>query len=98
MRRFVLMCALVLTGCNPTISFDTTVKGTSTIPGSAVGGIIPIPGNLAGLNNVNIGQSANLQNNNTDRDHIDHVRVKSLTLTVTNPTPGDISFLKTLSL
>ena len=88
----------LLCGCNPTISFDTSVKGTSQIPGSSVPGVLQLPANLGGLNNINFQQQANLSNNNTDKDHIDHVRVKSLTLTVTTPSPGDLSFLKTLSL
>ena len=88
--------ALALAGCNPTVSFDTSIKATSKIPGStlgSLGGSLP----LAGFNNINFAQQANLANNNTDKSHIDHVRVKSLTLTVTTPSPGDLSFLSSLS-
>src|SRR3954468_10356954 len=88
--------ALLASGCNPTISFDSNVKGTSQIPGSALGSLSG-PLALTGLNNINLSQSAAFANNNTDKDHIDHVRVKSLTLTVTQPTPGDLSFLTKLS-
>jgi hypothetical protein len=95
-RLLFVSSALLVAGCNPTISFDTTVNGKAQIPGSPTPtGLVTLPINL-GLNNINIAQSANLQNNNTDKNHIDHVRVKSLTLTVTQPTPGDISFLRTV--
>jgi hypothetical protein len=96
MNRLLFVSALLLAGCNPTISFDTTLKGAAQVPGSSVPtSVISLPIDL-GLNNINIDQSANLKNSNTDKSHIDHARVKSLTLAVTNPTPGDISFLRTL--
>ena len=88
--------ALVLSGCNPTISFDSTVKGTSQIPGSGLGSLSG-PLTLTGLNNINLSQQGNFTNNNTDKDHIDHVHVKSMTLVVTAPTPGDLSFLTKLA-
>jgi hypothetical protein len=98
MRTLTALAAsgLALLGCNPTVSFDTTVQGTSTIPGSALG---PLSGplTLTGFNNINFSQQANLANNNTDKGHIDHVRVKSISLTVTSPSGGDLSFLQTLS-
>jgi hypothetical protein len=92
-----LAAAALLAACNPTVSFDTTVKGSSTIPGSNIPGVLQIPANLAGLSNVSFAQQANLANNNTDKDHVDHVRVKSMTLTVTSPSGQDLSFLQTLS-
>jgi len=99
MRNLALAAAAVAflsAGCNPTISFDTSVKGTSQIPGSSLGALGG-PLTLTGLNNINMSQQAGFANNNTDKDHIDHVRVKSLTLVVTAPTPGDLSFLTKLA-
>src|SRR5438105_5753008 len=101
MDRTIALCALPLLasllGCNPTVTFDTTVMGSTTIPKSTVGGLISFPGTLPGLNDIRIDQRANLAGNNTDKSHIDHVRVKSMTLTVTTPTPGDLPFLTSLS-
>ena len=93
---FAALAGLLLAGCNPTVSFDTTVKGTSTIPGSPNQLPITLPNNL-GFNNVNFSQSSDFVNNNTDKSHIDHVRVKTATLTVTSPSGQDLSFLQSLS-
>jgi hypothetical protein len=87
---------LALAGCNPTVTFDSTVHGSSTVPGSALGSLGG-PLNLTGFNNINFSQQAALQNNNTDKNHLDHVRVKSLLLTVTSPSGSDLSFLTSLA-
>ena len=101
MRNLALAAAAAVAflsaGCNPTISFDTSVKGTSQIPGSNLPGVLNVPATFAGLNNINIAQQSGFTNNNTDKDHIDHVRVKSITLVVTAPAGGDLSFLTKLA-
>ena len=95
-RLALAAAAISLAGCNPTVSFDTTFTGKSTIPGSTLGSLSG-PLTLTGFNNINFSQQANLQNNNTDKSHIDHVRVKTATLTVTSPSGQDLSFLQSLS-
>jgi hypothetical protein len=89
------LASLVLIACNPTVSFDSPVEATATIQGSS----LPISGPLTGLgfNNINFNQSANLSNNNTDKDHVVHVTQKSFTLSVTSPSGGDLSFLQSLA-
>ena len=84
-----------LSSCSsPTVTFDATVTGNSMIPGSSVP--IDLGGTLPGFGQFNLAQQANFANQGTDKDHVRHVKVKSLTLTARAPAT-DLSFFTSLS-
>jgi hypothetical protein len=91
------LCALLLAaGCNPTVSFDTTATGQGTIPGSSLGALSG-PLALTGLSSISFNGSGDFKNNNTDKDHITSVKVKSISLQVTSPSGQDLSFFSSLA-
>ena len=92
-----LLCAAPLAACisSPTITFDTPVTGSTTIPGSSLP--FNLSGTLPGFDHLQISQQGTLANQNTDKDHLRHVHVKSLSLTASAPQGSDLSFLSSLS-
>jgi hypothetical protein len=88
---FAVASAIVLAGCFGILSFDVQSTGTTTIPGSPAGGLLPAVFNFGSFD---ISQSAGFNNTDTRKDHITSCRLKQLTLRVTSPASGqDLSFL-----
>jgi hypothetical protein len=91
MRHFaivILLCA----GCSGLINFDVDSSGQSTIQGSPTGPLLPGFG-FAGFNKMSFSQSAQFQNNNTNKDHISSCRLTKLTLKIVSPASANLSFL-----
>src|ERR1700704_1570442 len=88
MRRFAI-AVLLCTGCSGLIGFDVDSTGQSTIQGSPTGGLLPPV--FQGFNSMSFSQSAQFQNNNTNKDHISACRLTKLTLKVVNPVGGELS-------
>ena len=92
MRRFAI-AALLCSGCSGLINFDVDSSGQSTIPGSPTGSLLPGIIGFGGFNNLSFSQSAQFQNNNTNKDHISECRLTKLTLKVVSPGGRTLSFL-----
>ena len=93
MHKFALALALCGTGCAGLIAFDVDSTGTSTIPGSPTGGILPSFPGFTGFNNLSFSQSSVFQNNNTNKDHISACHLSKLTLKIVSPTGATLGFL-----
>ena len=88
MRRFAI-AVLLCTGCSGLIGFDVNSSGQSTIQGSPTGALLPPV--FQGFNSMSFSQSAQFQNNNTNKDHISACRLTKLTLKVVTPTGGTLT-------
>jgi hypothetical protein len=92
-RLALAVAAALAAGCGDLLSFDVESSGTTTIPGSPVPDVLGgLPG-MSGFSSINVAQSSEFQNKDTRKDLISSVRVKRMTLRVTNPSSQPLSFL-----
>jgi hypothetical protein len=90
MQRFAI-AVLLCTGCSGLIGFDVSSSGQSTIQGSPTGALLPPA--FQSFNSMSFSQSAQFQNNNTNKDHISACRLTKLTLKIVSPTGSTLAFL-----
>jgi hypothetical protein len=85
----------VLWGCNPTINFDVTSSSSTQIPGA----FVPIALNNASYTSapIDIAQASGFDSAQTAKDRIQSAHMKKLTLSVTAPPGGDLSFLTSIA-
>jgi hypothetical protein len=87
---FIISCSVVDQVLTFTISNQTTFKIPSTFP---VGTVFPIP-----TTDIATNSSAEFENNNTKANLVKDVRLKELTVTITDPANKTYSFLKSIRL
>src|SRR5947199_8738501 len=91
--RFFATVLLLCSGCGNLVSFDVDSSGRSTIQGTPTGSLLPgVPG-FGGFSDLSFSQSADFQNNNTNKDHVTECRLTNLTLKVVSPAGGTLAFL-----
>ncbi len=87
---------VALTACGP-VGFTTEIKGQGTVTGgTGLGGVLTMFPQLSTLTNIDFDQSQDFKNNNTSRDHVTSVLLKSMTLKISSPNDQDFSFLDTI--
>ena len=87
---------MALTACGP-LGFTTEVKGQGTVPGgNALGGVLTMFPQLSSLTNIDFDQSQDFKNNNTSREKVTSVLLKSMTLKISSPNDQDFSFLESI--
>ena len=87
---------VALTACGP-VGFTTEIKGQGTVAGgTGLGGVLTMFPQLSTLTNIDFDQSQDFKNNNTSRDHVTSVLLKSMTLKISSPNDQDFSFLDTI--
>ena len=98
MRTLALLVALCCAGCPGLgqVAFDVDSSGQSTVQGSPLGGVLPKPPAFGNFGDLSFNQSQDFANQNTNKDHIDSARVSKLTLKVTSPANGSLSFLSSI--
>src|SRR5579883_1452944 len=92
-----LLFAAAFSACHPTLTFDATVQGSSTVPGSPLGSVLPTVPDFSGLTNFNFSQTQDFQNQGVTSQDVDSVKMKSLTLQLTSPNNEDFSWLDSLT-
>ena len=95
MSRFLLFALVITAGCPGLgqVAFDVQSQGQSTIPGSPTSSVLPSALGFDGLGPTQFSQSQDFSNHNTNKGHITSCRVSRLTLKVTSPSGGTLSFL-----
>jgi hypothetical protein len=98
MKKILLLLSLsVLLSCKDTLDrltmFNIDFRESVTVP-SGTG--INLPFNIS-TPDITTNSEANFASNNTRKDLIEDIRLKQLKLTITSPTSGDFSFLKSIS-
>jgi hypothetical protein len=83
-ESFIISCSVVDQLLTFTISNQTTFKIPSTFP---VGTAVPIP-----TTDITTNSSAEFENNNTKANLVKDVRLKELTVTITDPANKTFSF------
>lgn len=86
--KFLGVCALVaLATCGGLDEFSITESAQTTIQGSALGGVL---GNFAfaGFSSLDISENQTLENQGVKRNQIDSVKVREITMTITDTSRG----------
>jgi hypothetical protein len=89
MRIALVLVALGLSACNPTIDFDVPVDGETTIAG---GGLLPDLLGAIGFEDftaLDLSSSQEFENNDVRKEQVKAAKLKSATLTIVS---GDASF------
>lgn len=98
MRSILLSVAPILfLGCGGSlVTFDTQMKGTATVQGSALGQLLGNFPQANGFTSIDFSNNQDFKNNNTSRDKVKSVRVTSLSLQITSPNNQDFRFLDSI--
>jgi hypothetical protein len=91
-----LALLLLLTGCGTSVYFETDVKGSATVQGSPLGGLLNVFPQAAGFSNLNMTQTQDFKNQGVKKEDVKSVKLKKVTLTLTSPTGADFSWLTSL--
>jgi hypothetical protein len=92
----IVLLATLLFSCSKdklTVSFDLKQSAVFTFPASGPLGVVNWP-----ILPVNTDFNGTFASNNTDKDHLKSLNVKSILLSVTNPAGKPIRFLKSIEL
>jgi hypothetical protein len=98
LRAILPALALALCGCGTTVFFETEVKGSTTIQGSPLGGLLNVFPQAAGFSNLNMTQTQDFQNQGVKKEDVKSVKLRKISLVITSPASGDFSFLQSLHL
>jgi hypothetical protein len=92
-----LFGALFLVGCHPT--FDVTVTGQSTIPGSGLpgAGLIQLPFDFGGFGAIDLSSTQEFKNQGVSRNEVQSVKLKSVTLSISAPSGASFDFLDSIA-
>lgn len=97
MRLLLVLSALSLTGCDGVlVTFSTTLKGSSTVQGSPLGGVFDLFPQVSGFSNLNFDDNQDFKNNNAQKSHVKTAKVTSFTLKITDPNTQSYDFLDSL--
>lgn len=96
--RLVLAASFVLcSACHPTITFDATVQGSTSIPASTLGGVLGALPQFGSLTNVDFSQTQDFQNQGVTKADVQSVKMKSVTILMTSPNNEDFSWLDSMT-
>jgi hypothetical protein len=97
-RKTVSLAALtlaLLSSCHsPT--FDDTVQGNATVPGSTLGALLGALPPISGFSNFDFGQTQDFKNQGVSKSQVSSVKLTSMTVQITSPNNQDFSFLDSL--
>jgi hypothetical protein len=94
MRLALVLSSLLLTGCNGVlVTFTTTIKGTTTLQGSPLGGFFSLFPQVNNFNDLNFDDNQDFKNNNAQKAHVKTAKVTSFTLKITDPANQNYDFL-----
>lgn len=97
MRLALLLSALLLTGCDGVlVTFSTTIKGSTTLQGNQLGGLLTLFPQMNSFNNLNFDNNQDFKNNNAQKSHVKTAKVTSFTLKITDPNDQNYDFLDTV--
>lgn len=91
-RLLAPFAALALSACGP-LTFTTQLAGTGTVQGNPLGGLLNVFPTLSSFASIDFNQNQDFKNNNTAKDKVTAVHVKSLTLQLTSPNDQGFGFL-----
>ena len=93
----ILVVLAALGACGGLDTFDIAESSAATIQGASILEQIVGDVGFGGFLNMDISQSEEFKNQGVEKNQIDSVRLKTLTLTITNPPSGqDFTFLESL--
>ncbi|MFM7022613.1 MAG: hypothetical protein ACKOXB_06505 [Flavobacteriales bacterium] len=95
MRLLFFVClAVVLSGCSRLTEFDIDYTSSTTVPSSAG---INLPFDVM-TPDVTTNSETEFENNNTNKNLVDKIVLKKMTLTVHTPNNGNFGFLKSIEI
>ncbi len=91
-----LLLALAGTGCGAIAAFDATVTGKTTVQkGTLLEQALPL--DFGAFGGIDLSQTQSFQNHDVKPSQVDSIKLKRLTLEITNPPSGqDFSFLNSI--
>src|SRR5687768_5937623 len=96
-RALALAAGLALTACQPSVVFDTDVKGSTTIDGNPFGGLLGAFPQVGGFSNINLSTSQEFTNQGVRKEDVRSVKVKSFVIQITSPDNQDFAWLSSLA-
>ena len=97
-RLAVVVLLSLLTSCGSLTKISTTQTATATIQGGSLLDLLTGDIGFGNLGNFDITQSQEFKNQGIRKEQLNSVKLRTLTLTITNPPSGqDFTFLQSLS-
>lgn len=95
-RILAILAALLTLSCGVD-TFETTVKGSTTIPGApGLLKLLPALEPLQGLTNLDFSSNRDFENQGVDKSDVDSVRITRLALRIASPSDQDFGFFESL--
>ncbi len=96
-RRGFLALAILAGACRPTVYFETTVQGASTVQGSPLGGLLGQFPAMSQFTNMDLSQTQDFQNQGITKNDVSSVKLKQFNLQITSPNDEDFSWLQSIA-
>src|SRR5919199_3064484 len=84
-----------LSGCEPNV-FSVTVRGDTTVQGSALPDVLTAFPAVGSFSNIDFNQSQEFQNQGVTKDQVKSVRAEYVQLKILSPDSQDFSFLQSI--
>lgn len=97
LRALWVGLAVLLTACEPTTSFTTTVKGQTTVRGDPLGAVFSAFPAIGSFANLDFNANQEFKNAGIRKDQVTSVKATEVTLRIRDPDTQDFSFLDSLA-